>query len=132
MDHDRGGCVFGDVAGIRDYDSNCLTDIKHFITRQNVLRANLADRRIGQQHRHRLAAHRLRQIVRRDHRIDTGHCQRRRAIDGLNFGVGIGRADKAGMQRVWHLQVIDKTAASGEQRRIFEPLYARTEDVSHP
>ena len=54
MNGDRGGGILGDVASVSDHYRDRLADIIDFGARQRVLGAQRRDRRIGQQHRHRL------------------------------------------------------------------------------
>ena len=77
MHVDRGGGILGDVARVGDHHRDRLTDIIDFGARQHMLGAQRRNRRIGQQHRHRFAAHRIRQIVGGNDGVDAGYRQRR-------------------------------------------------------
>ena len=127
MHGDRGGGILGNVARVGDHHRDRLADIIDFGARQRVLGAQRRDRRIGQQHRHRFAAHRIRQILGGDDGVDAGYRQRRLGVDAVHARVRIRRADEAGVQHAGHFHVVDETAAAGQQRRIFEPRHARAE-----
>ena len=127
MHGDRGGSVFGDVAGVGDHHRDWLADIIDFGARQHVLGAQRRNRRIWQQHRHRLAAHRIRQIVGGDDGVDAGDRQRRFGVNVEQARMGIRRADEAGVQHAGQFHVVDEAAAAGQQRRIFEPRDTRAE-----
>ena len=46
--------------------------------------------------------------------------------------MGVRRADEAGVQQARQLDVVDKAPATGKERRIFEALDARTEEMFAP
>ena len=119
--------VLGDVARVGDHHRDRFAHISHFIARERMLSARHRDRRIGQQHRQRLAAHRLRQVVRGEHRVDAGYDQRRPGVAAAKLGVSVGRAHETGVQHPGQLHVVDESPAAGNERRVFEPRHARAE-----
>ena len=128
MDDQRHRGILGEVARFSDHDCDGLTDVTDFVARQCDLRARSGNRRIGQQHRHRLTAHRLRQIVGSDYRVHAGNHHRHFGVDRKNLGVSMRRPDETGMQQTGRLfHVIDETPTPRQECGILQPLHARAE-----
>ena len=105
--------VLGDIARIGDHHSNRLADVTGFVARQRRLRPRRRDSRIGCQHRDRHPAHRLRQVVGGEHRMDARHRHGGANVDAAHHGVGVRRAHEAGMQQGRQFQIVDEAAAPG-------------------
>jgi hypothetical protein len=124
--HRRGG-ILGQISVGGDRHCDGLADVADLVTRQRELRARRLDRRIGHQHGNLAARHARRQIIGGEHGMDARHGARRRHVDGTDSGVGVWAAHEAGVQRAGKLDVVDETAAPGEQRRVFEARHAGAE-----
>ena len=107
--------ILGAVAVGGDHDGDRFADVTHAIDgdRPALDRGLDADRETRGERLDFGAGEHGKYAVRR---------QRRRAIDRLDFGVRMRRAQNGGFERAGaHAQIVDIAAAAGEQRRVLDP-----------
>ena len=122
IDQDRSSRVLGAMAAVGDDDRQRLADIADLVAREAELRDQLADRRVGHQHRHARLAHALGQVGRGEDGVNAGHGARRGGIDRTDAGMGVGRAQERGLERAGKMDVVDEAALAGEERLVLGAL----------
>ena len=125
VDGDQRGCVFGLVAALGNDADDRLADMADLIARQRKDRCGVIIRHArGRDHR----LDRIAPIRRGEHRNDTRRRARRRAIDGADARMRLLAPAERDMRHPWHLPVVGKGAAPGEEPRILGALDARADD----
>ncbi len=126
---DRDGCggILGEIAVVGDDHGDGFADIADLIAGERMLGAQRRDGGIGHRHRQRLGRELSGQVVRREHRMDAGHRQRRRRVDCADTGMGMRAPHEGCMQRARQLHVVDEARPPGEQSGVFDPRHPGAE-----
>jgi hypothetical protein len=131
IDRDKSCGILGDIAVAGDDDGDRLADERHLTVGERE-RPALVEFCAGIRNTHHapLPQHRGK-IVERQHGDDPGHGAGRAGVDAADQRVRMRAAHESRVQRAGSGNVIDETAAAGQQRKILKPRDARSDQLAH-